>query len=140
MQYKIHYLNHESDSEWVVTSAEDVKEAKKNAIRKLGSGITIYMVENLDLETTVSYPDVYDVSNLYPEVIPNTHDPVKTPSHYTKGIETLDYINSWDMSFMEGNVIKYVTRYKYKNGVQDLEKALEYLTRLIKSEQLKETK
>jgi len=61
-------------------------------------------------------------------------DNVKAPAHYTKGIETMDYINSWDMSFMEGNIIKYVTRYKYKNGLEDLKKAHEYLTRLIEKE------
>jgi hypothetical protein len=36
------------------------------------------------------------------------------------------------MSFLEGNVVKYVTRYKMKNGLEDLEKAQWYLTRLIR--------
>jgi hypothetical protein len=35
------------------------------------------------------------------------------------------------MSFLEGNVIKYVTRYKMKNGLEDLKKAQWYLNRLI---------
>ena len=63
------------------------------------------------------------------------YDPVEGPEHYNKGIETIDYINSWDMSYMEGNVIKYVTRYKYKNGLEDLKKAEQYLKRLIKQEE-----
>lgn len=59
---------------------------------------------------------------------------LQAPSHYTKGsIEPLDFITSNKMSFIEGNIIKYVTRYKYKNGLEDLKKALVYLERLIKS-------
>lgn len=65
------------------------------------------------------------------------NDHINHPEHYTKGIETLDYINSWEMNFMQGNVIKYVTRYPYKNGLEDLKKAQVYLNRLI---QLEETK
>jgi len=38
---------------------------------------------------------------------------------------------SWGMDFLEGNVIKYVTRYKFKHGVEDLRKAEWYLKRLI---------
>ena len=60
-------------------------------------------------------------------------DVVKEPSHYTQGgIQPLDYITANDMSFLEGNVIKYVTRYKYKNGLEDLKKAKQYLNKLIK--------
>ncbi len=61
------------------------------------------------------------------------HDVVEEPSHYTQGgIEPLDFIMSNNMTFNEGNVVKYVTRYKYKNGLEDLKKAKVYLERLIK--------
>jgi hypothetical protein len=35
------------------------------------------------------------------------------------------------MGFLEGNIIKYVTRYKHKNGKADLLKAKEYLDKLL---------
>jgi hypothetical protein len=35
------------------------------------------------------------------------------------------------MGFLEGNIIKYITRYKHKNGKNDLLKAKEYLLKLI---------
>lgn len=57
---------------------------------------------------------------------------VNHPKHYNVGIETTDYISSWGMSFAEGNVIKYVSRYKYKRGLQDLYKARWYLEYLIR--------
>lgn len=62
---------------------------------------------------------------------------VKHPTHYNKGIETIKYIISWEMDFLEGNIIKYVTRYKDKNGVEDLKKAKQYLEWLIEREEKK---
>ncbi len=43
-------------------------------------------------------------------------------------------IESNKLDYWEGNVVKYILRYKYKNGVEDLEKALHYLTYLIQRE------
>ena len=54
------------------------------------------------------------------------------PSYYKKGIETTDYIQSHELGFLEGNIIKYVTRHEHKNGLEDLLKAEWYLNRLIK--------
>ena len=54
------------------------------------------------------------------------------PTYYRKGIETTDYIVSHSMNYLEGNIIKYVTRYKDKGGLQDIEKAEWYLARLKK--------
>ena len=54
------------------------------------------------------------------------------PTYYRKGIETTDYIVSHSMNYVEGNIIKYVTRYKDKGGLEDIEKAEWYLARLKK--------
>ena len=54
------------------------------------------------------------------------------PSHYNMGIEAIDYIESHNMNFNIGNVIKYVTRAKHKNNeLEDLKKSLWYLQREI---------
>ena len=48
--------------------------------------------------------------------------------HYKKlGIQPIELIRDINANFFQGNVIKYVTRYKDKNGVKDLEKAKHYL-------------
>ena len=47
------------------------------------------------------------------------------------GIETWDYILSHHLGYLEGNIIKYVTRYDKKNGLEDLYKAKHYLEKLI---------
>jgi len=63
---------------------------------------------------------------------PRKVDVIEHPKHYTQGIEAWDYIVSHNLNFLEGNIIKYVTRYKLKNGREDLLKAQAYLNRLLK--------
>tara|TARA_R110001592_G_scaffold45053_5_gene144261 strand:- start:1353 stop:1643 length:291 start_codon:yes stop_codon:yes gene_type:complete len=60
-------------------------------------------------------------------------DIVKHPAHYTKGIEMWEYAHSQGLDFFEGNIIKYVTRWRHKNGMEDLLKAKQYLDKLIKN-------
>lgn len=52
--------------------------------------------------------------------------------HYkSKAIQPWDYIASNNLGYLEGNIVKYVSRWKDKGGVQDLEKAMHYLQKLI---------
>ena len=61
-----------------------------------------------------------------------------SPNYYKEGIQVTDFILSYNMEWCEGNIIKYVTRYKAKNGLEDLKKAKWYLEKLI--EKLEEEK
>ena len=63
-------------------------------------------------------------------------DMVNHPPHYNKaGIETIDAIKAMTDGgfeyYLQGNIMKYLWRYRYKNGVEDLKKAQWYLTELI---------
>ena len=52
-------------------------------------------------------------------------------NHYKgKGIQPIEYIFANDLGFCEGNVVKYVTRYKEKGGAADIDKAIHYLQML----------
>lgn len=71
-------------------------------------------------------------------------DAVNHPAHYTAGaIETIDVIksvcNGQRLTPFEavllGNIIKYISRFKLKNGAEDLKKAAWYLERLIGEEE-----
>ena len=55
-------------------------------------------------------------------------------SHYKRAIQPWEIIDEWELCYYSGNVLKYLLRYKYKNGVEDLEKAKHYLEYLIKKE------
>ena len=61
-------------------------------------------------------------------------------SHYAKkAIQPWDYIVSNNLGYLEGNIIKYVSRHKQKGGVEDLRKAAHYLEKLIEVELNKES-
>ena len=68
----------------------------------------------------------------------SVNDPVNHPSHYTRGgIECIDAITAavTDLNgpeaWLTGSTIKYIWRWRWKNGLEDLRKAQFYLTRLI---------
>lgn len=69
--------------------------------------------------------------------IGNKPDMVNHPKHYTSGkIEVIkimeDQLNPEEYrGYIKGQVIKYITRERHKNGLEDLKKAQWYLTRLI---------
>ena len=56
-------------------------------------------------------------------------------SHYKDlTIQPVEYIHANGIGYFEGNVIKYVSRWRNKNGVKDLEKAKHYIDLLIELE------
>ena len=58
--------------------------------------------------------------------------------HYKKlAIQPVEYIHANGIGYFEGNVLKYVSRWKEKNGIADLEKAKHYLELLIELESRK---
>ena len=61
------------------------------------------------------------------------YDPINKPRHYNQGgIEVCDFIKSNNFNYAQGNVVKYVSRYRHKGTpVQDLLKARWYLNKLI---------
>lgn len=53
-------------------------------------------------------------------------------AHYAvKAIQPWDYIVANNLGYLEGNIVKYVSRWKDKGGVEDLKKAQHYLQKLI---------
>jgi len=56
-------------------------------------------------------------------------------NHYKEfRIQPIEFIEGNDLGFSVGNIIKYVCRYKYKNGKEDLLKARHYIDLLIELE------
>lgn len=60
-------------------------------------------------------------------------DMVNHPPHYTTGrIEVLDFILDQKFGYLDGQIIKYMCRYRHKgNALEDLKKAQFYLNKLI---------
>lgn len=52
--------------------------------------------------------------------------------HYkVEGIQCWDFVEAMGLGFLDGNVVKYVARWRKKNGVADLRKAAHYLDKLM---------
>ena len=63
--------------------------------------------------------------------LPDKDSPT-SPGHYKNGsIQPIEYILANDLGFCEGNVVKYITRWQYADGVTDLKKAKQYIQFLI---------
>jgi hypothetical protein len=69
-------------------------------------------------------------------------DNVDWPLHYNFGKwEVHEIINGMNMTdWREANILKYIFRYKYKRGLEDLQKAKWYLEKLIKDIKNENTK
>jgi len=107
-------------------------------------GVDSQQTENFDLrdeqeealEEMVRQAEELD---LYDDAI--VHDLTKPLSqqiggeHYRQGdIQPIEYIHANDMDFFSGNVVKYITRWRYKNGLEDLKKAKHYIELLMEQE------
>ena len=56
-------------------------------------------------------------------------------SHYKDmAIQPIEYIHKNGLGFCEGNIVKYITRWKTKNGIEDLKKVIHYAELLIQME------
>ena len=102
-----------------------------------------YSSDGSDMELVMNNfekPTIYE--NIHTSTSNNTtitiNDTIKHPKHYTQGkIETWDFIIDHNLNFLEGSVIKYVTRHRHKNGIEDLKKAREFINKLIEVEEKK---
>ena len=60
-------------------------------------------------------------------------------NHYSKmKIQPTEYILENEIPFCEGNIIKYISRWRNKNGIEDLKKVIHYAQILIANEEKNE--
>ena len=59
-------------------------------------------------------------------------------THYKQfRYETWDVIVDWNLGYLDGNAVKYLSRWRLKGGIQDLKKARHYIDKLIETEEAK---
>ena len=121
-----------------ITITDEVDDTKKDfLILKNNWGNSEIKEEELKVSAAVNKNEA-----LAKSAIQSNHssmsDAVNHPPLDNKGIETTQYIKSWEMNWNQANVIKYVSRYNLKNKndvniqIQDLMKAKWYLEDLIR--------
>ena len=60
-------------------------------------------------------------------------------SHYKDcGIQPVEYIHANKLDYFEGNVVKYITRHKTKNGIEDIRKVIHYAELILEKKYGKE--
>ena len=59
------------------------------------------------------------------------NDIINNPKHYIGEVEPIELIHAQKLNYCEGNIVKYICRWKKKGGVEDLQKAQWYLNKLI---------
>lgn len=100
-------------------------------------GTQLYAVS--DGNNTLYAPDLFKKIEKIETQVKQVHvDNINHPPHYNKGkYEAIDILAdvTKELSGIEavcvGNILKYIIRYKYKNGIDDLNKANWYLNKLI---------
>ena len=119
---------------------DEVEIVKLDKTMKLFGGK--WLLSPVGTKTFVTYVDVtgeeveidkdmysYHASDLV-EVKVQTYNPLiaqEGGGHYKDcGIQPLEYTMQNNLSFCEGNVVKYISRYKSKNGIEDLAKVIHY--------------
>lgn len=80
------------------------------------------------------YPKDYAAADKQPETNAATNKQVGG-SHYQLPIQPIEYILANGLRYCEANVVKYVSRWRNKGGIQDLKKAIHYLEILIEQEE-----
>ena len=88
------------------------------------------MYAKLDEQEQERIQSLYDQARLAQK--PRANEQQVGGAHYAdKEIQPWDYIIANDLGYLEGNVVKYVSRWKDKGGIEDLKKAQHYLQKLI---------
>ena len=130
---KVHEISSESDEDMLVITLDD----------DLKDSYSLYEIKAMFVGDGEKDPVIYCTESDRPfrddEPVCCGNDPVNHPNHYktSSGLEAIDVIDAFteDLKGYEctytSQVLKYTLRWKHKNGLEDLEKANWYLTRLI---------
>ena len=90
----------------------------------------------MDEELEVSYKGVLDTSDMDAQQSSSPMNQKINPTHYKQGkIEVIDFIIDQKMDYLTANVQKYISRWRFKDGVCDLKKARWFLDKLIEQEE-----
>ncbi len=67
-----------------------------------------------------------------------SYNVISSPAHYARfAIQPIDFIEANGLDFLQASVLKYLVRFPFKNGVEDLHKARDMLNRLVAREEAK---
>ena len=90
----------------------------------------------MDEKLEVSYKGVLDTSDMDAQQSSLPVNQKINPTHYKQGkIEVIDFILDQKMDYLTATIIKYMSRWRFKDGTCDLKKAKWFLDKLIEQEE-----
>lgn len=111
----LNIMNPENRMRWIQAHAEAVIESEKSVLIKPLRTFEPEVSTSVEATLAQRALDVQEGGNHYKDM----------------AIQPVEYITANEIPFMEGSVIKYVSRHKAKNGAQDIKKAIHFLNLIL---------
>jgi hypothetical protein len=75
----------------------------------------------------------------YKELYMSVNEKQVAGDHYKKygNLQPWDVVVEWKLGYLEGTALKYIARWRDKNGVEDIKKAIHFLEKLVEVEEAK---
>jgi len=103
-----------------------------------GAALRESLVEELRAEEDWCWPSPVPAAEPQPEHVATALDVQVGGDDYKKNpIQPVEFIHANGIPFIEGNIVKYIVRWREKNGIKDLEKVKHYVDLLIQLESRK---
>lgn len=84
----------------------------------------------------------HDIEDMVGNKQPSPNKKQVGGSHYKKyeNLQPWDVVLKWNLGYLEGTALKYIARWKDKNGLEDIRKAIHFLEKLVETEMSKGNK
>ena len=116
-----------------------ISEEQRDNVEKLGNGVSMWFDDEgtgLHIDDYISFDEMAAIVDYLrsQQVISSLGNMQVGGNHYQTKIQPVEYIHANGLPFIEGNVVKYISRHKAKGGAGDIEKAISYCKILLKLE------
>ena len=127
---RVRYVKHDHYSDY-----QHYEIGKVYEINRIDGAGDVYLEEDICLYVYPSQIELVDVGYEHLTLNRSAFDSQQGGSHYKDmKIQPMEYALANNLNLAQGNVVKYVSRYKAKNGKEDLEKAIHCIQLLIEHE------
>jgi len=116
-----------------------ISEEQRDNVEKLGNGVSMWFDgegTGLHIDDYISFDEMAAIVDYLrsQQVVSSVGNMQVGGDHYQTKIQPVEYIHANRLPFIEGNVVKYISRHKEKGGADDIEKAISYCKILLKLE------
>lgn len=112
---------------------------QREKIEKLGNGVSMWFdgeSAGLHIDDYICFDEMAAIVDYLrsQQVVSSVGNMQVGGDHYQTKIQPVEFIHANGLPFIEGNVVKYISRHKAKGGAGDIEKAISYCKMLLKLE------